>query len=466
MKLFFTTFLCCGLVWSAAAKNVSGPRVEPMAYAPRAEQVLNEVWNEICKRNYDQNLDRKFHDRVFKYYLPEARKCTSDVQLAALLNKMAAEIGQSHIGVIPPSSSEFKRAVSKSRETQKTEKKTKPEAAEKVKTDSGKINETDAEKPEPDRTAADNTDQPADVGLKPCVIGNKMYVLRLRPGFPAEQAGIKPGDQIISINGTKMRPELTADFPWTKLADVMLAGNPGSKVKLETVSGSGKPQTVVLIKRPNGCKWFKFGVMPRTFSDFEEKILPGNIGYIAFTAFFPEQISNVQNAVKGNLKNTDGLIIDLRDNIGGLLVATQWLAGWLTVKRVASGTLIISGTKLKPVSYPQPECYKKPLAILVNAGSFSCAELFPAAMQDAKAATIFGQRTMGKCLPSTFFILPSGFKLQTVHGDHIRANGERVEGKGVTPDIPVELKLDDLKKGQDTVIDAARKYLINLKKSQ
>ncbi|MCF6175601.1 MAG: S41 family peptidase [Victivallaceae bacterium] len=416
-------------------------------YAKRADKVFNEVWQEICKRNFDRKLAKKFNKKILTEYLPQAKQCRNDIQLAQLLNRMIKELGQSHIGVLPPVSNSFNQAIKISRRNRKRPVVKQPE-------------KKSSHKRQRKVTEPDFIDTPADIGLTPCNIDGKLYVLQLRSKFPAELAGIKLGEQIIAIDGVKLTPDKPAPVSWSRITSLMLSGYPGTTVNLTMQRYNGKQYSLKLKRRRNGFKWFKLGVMPKFFSEFELKILPGNIGYIRFSAFLPEEISKISRAVNHELKTTDGLIIDLRDNVGGMILATQWLAGWLYGKPVPIGSLKMHGATLKPVSYPQVNGYRKPLAILINDGSFSCAELFPAAMQDAKAAKIFGSSTLGKCLPSQFLVLPSGFRLQTVFGDHFRTTGKRVEGIGVTPDVQIKLDPKQLRHGRDSVIEAAREYLI------
>ncbi len=89
----------------------------------------------------------------------------------------------------------------------------------------------------------------------------------------------------------------------------------------------------------------------------------------------------------------------------------------------------------------------------------SAAEIFAAGMQDAKRAKIIGERTAGKCLPSIFIKLKTGFRLQTIAGNCTRANGEEIEIKGVTPNIKLKMKYKDLIQGKDSILEEARNVL-------
>jgi carboxyl-terminal processing protease len=165
-------------------------------------------------------------------------------------------------------------------------------------------------------------------------------------------------------------------------------------------------------------------------------------------------------AIIGKLRNIKGLIVDMRGNIGGLLMYPPWLAAWCCPETVFFGKLIMHGTPLEPRSFPQSKCFKGPLAILIDQDSYSCAEIFAAGIQDGKFAKLFGTTTSGKCLPSVFLKLPSGFRLQTITGSILRVNGKQIEKIGVKPDSKVILNADCLRKGHDNVIEKARACLI------
>ncbi len=425
---FVLFFACLPLVAAAGAEAVSKQNKASDATARHAVAVLDEVWTNIKKSHFDQNFEKDYRDSIYNKYLPEIKKAGNDTQLAGILNRMVKEFGQSHIQVLPPVNELEVMALS---------------AAEK--------------NVEP--VTLNSQDVPADVGIIPCIAENRLCVSRTVKGSPADAAGIKAGDCIISINGLKLDPSIKSYIPWDTLTSFMLAGMPESRVSLVTANSNGIKKEYMLTRKPNGFNWFKFGAMPRTYAAFYSETLPGNIGYVHLTAFFPEQITSFVKAITGNLKGVRGLIIDMRNNIGGVVILPQWLAGWSCPQVIKMGKLQLKEATLTPSSYPQQQCFKGPVVILINEGTASAAEIFAASMQDSKTAVLFGSVTSGKCLPSQFLRLPSGFRLQTIFGDYERENGKRIEQLGVTPDVPVTLKLSDLRNNTDTVREAAAKYL-------
>ncbi|MEI8245827.1 MAG: S41 family peptidase [Lentisphaerota bacterium] len=421
--------LICLLSAAAAGAEVYKPDSSSASFSKRAVTVLDEVWANIKKSHISADFEKDYRERIYNKYLPEINKAGNDTQLAGILNSMVKEFGQSHILVLPPVNELEIMAL---------------RAAEK--------------NAEP--ASLNTQDVPADTGIMPCIAEGRLCVLRTAAGSPADAAGIKAGDYIISINGLKLDPSAKSYIPWDTLASFMLAGMPESKVPLVIVNRNGIEKEYKLTRKPNGFNWFQFGAIPRTYGAFYAELLPGNIGYVHFTAFFPEQITSFVKAITGKLKDARGLIIDMRNNVGGIVILPQWLAGWSCPTAIKMGKLQLKETTLTPSSYPQQQCFKGPVAILINEGSASAAEIFAASMQDSKTAILFGSTTSGKCLPSQFLKLPSGFRLQTIFGDYERENGKHIEHIGVTPDVPVVLKLSDLRSNTDTVREAAAKYLL------
>ena len=399
------------------------------SFSRHAVAVLDEVWTNIKKSHTSVDFEKEYRAGIYNKYLPEIKTAGNDARLAEILNRMVKEFGQSHIQVLPPVNELEIMAL---------------RAAEK--------------NVEPVPLKAQ--DVPADVGIMPCITEDRLCVLRTVIGSPADAAGIRAGDYIISINGLKLDPSVKSYIPWDTLASFMLAGIPESKVSLVTVNSSGIEKEYKLTRKPNGFNWFQFGAIPRTYGAFYAEVLPGNIGYVHLTAFFPDQITSFVKAITGKLKDVRGLIIDMRNNVGGVVILPQWLAGWSCPTVIRMGKLQLKETTLTPSSYPQQQCFKGPVVILINEGTASAAEIFAASMQDSKTAVLFGSTTSGKCLPSQFLKLPSGFRLQTIFGDYERENGKHIEHLGVTPDVPVTLKLSDLRNNLDTVREAAAKYLV------
>jgi C-terminal peptidase prc len=404
----------------------------------RAKQVLNEVWNEVSRRHFDKNFKQQ-HQKLYKKFEPVILKCRDDKKLSREINKLLRALKQSHIALMPPVSASFSKAMSTIRKNTAPNKSKKRGSRKKT---------------------APPLDLPADTGITLSQSNNQICVTRIRKNSPAAKAGIKMGDVILAINKIVLHPEKKLYVGWPLIARALLSGQPGSKVTISILDGKDIKRTVILTRQVNGERWFKLGVLPRSYSDFYATILPGKIGYIQFNEFSTPMLLHFRKAITGKLRNIKALIIDMRENIGGMLMYPPWLAAWCCPETVPFGKLVIRSTTLQPKSFPQAKCFRGPLAILINNYSYSCAEIFAAGMQDAKKARLFGTTTSGKCLPSMFFKLHSGFRLQTVMGNIVRVNGKGIERIGVKPDKKVILSIESLRKGQDNVIETARRYLL------
>jgi carboxyl-terminal processing protease len=108
----------------------------------------------------------------------------------------------------------------------------------------------------------------------------------------------------------------------------------------------------------------------------------------------------------------------------------------------------------------------KPLAILVDAISASTSEMFAGAMQSLGRARIFGAATLGEVLPAVYDKLPNGDLFLHAFGDFRTAKGDRLEGRGVIPDSPVELTREDLLAGRDAVFEAAAEWIARQRKTE
>ena len=167
---------------------------------------------------------------------------------------------------------------------------------------------------------------------------------------------------------------------------------------------------------------------------YKAERLSETVGVLRFSAFVPEVVKRFRRDLKTCFAGCRGIIIDLRGNPGGVMEVATYLASWCTPERIGLGTMTIDGTPLTSRSAPQKGAFKGKIAILIDGDSCSTSEIFAAAMQDAGAARLFGAASPGQCLPSLIVPMPDGSRLQLAFGDVRRANGDRIEGVGVTPD--------------------------------
>ena len=243
------------------------------------------------------------------------------------------------------------------------------------------------------------------------------YVVISEPyqGFPAQKAGLRAGDKIIAINGKPAKG--LSSLAVSKL----LKGNPGSSLKITIRHyGTTKDTTLQLtreqIKIPNVPFYGVVG---------------DNIGYIRLNQFNPNAANDVRNAFIDLKENHDikGVIIDLRNNGGGLLNEAVKIAN-IFVKK--GQTIVTTKGKLAAnnMDYktPGPALDKKiPLAILVNGNTASASEIVSGSMQDLDRGVIIGQRTFGKGLVQNTVAIPYGGKLKITIAKYYIPSGRCIQ---------------------------------------
>jgi carboxyl-terminal processing protease len=166
-------------------------------------------------------------------------------------------------------------------------------------------------------------------------------------------------------------------------------------------------------------------------------------------------------------RRSDGIVIDLRGNPGGLAAMLMGISGHFVAERKPLGTMKTRESELRFVANPRMvsatgepvQPYDGPVAILVDGLSGSASECFTGGMQSIKRARVFGQVSMGQALPALFQSLPNGDVMIHAYGDFVTADGTRLEGRGVVPDDIVPLLREDLLAGRDRTLEAALAWI-------
>ena len=298
------------------------------------------------------------------------------------------------------------------------------------------------------------------------VIGTRGdYVIVSEPyeGFPADKAGLRSGDQILSINGKDAKNYKTDQV------SAMLKGKPGTevdvKIKRRLKGGKEDEFTVKMMREEIKIKNVPYFGM-----------LNDHIGYIRLGGFTDRAGAEVKSALE-NLENTHhltGLVFDLRGNPGGLLNEAINVANVFVDKNIQ---IVSTKGKIEEwnksfTSLNEPVDLKIPMVVLADGGSASAAEIVSGSLQDLDRAVIIGQRTFGKGLVQSTrslpyngklkittakYYIPSGRCIQALNyaernadGSAVRTpdslkvafktkNGRKVfDGGGIDPDIAVE----------------------------
>ena len=240
-------------------------------------------------------------------------------------------------------------------------------------------------------------------------------------------------------------------------------GAPGKTASVQVRDGNENVRTLALARRAPPGEATRLGNLPELIAEFEQRMLPGRVGYIRLSMFLAPVAQPFTDAVRGFVRDdARGIIIDLRGNPGGVGGLVMGMGGhFIRDKGKSLGTMKTRESQLEFVANPRGPgaLFDGPVAILVDSLSFSTSELFASGMQQVRGARLFGQQTGGMALPSIIEVLPNGDKMQFAIADLLTPDGHRIEGSGVAPDVEVPLRKEDLLAGKDAALDAAEDWI-------
>jgi len=236
---------------------------------------------------------------------------------------------------------------------------------------------------------------------------------------PAEQAGLKSGDLIEKADSTALKGLSLEE------ASLKVKGEIGTSVVL-TIKRENEELTFT-IKREN----IKIPIIEKDYLD------DGKIGYLKFNMFTDNssaEFNSVLNEFKQ--KNVKGVILDLRDNSGGLLAECEKIAS----NFIPSGILLWTRNRdgvTEPLKIKGQE-FNLPLVVLINNGTASAAEILTGVIKDYNVGTIIGENTFGKGVIQQIFNLPGSYTLKVTVEEYLTPDKIEINGKGITPDITVQ----------------------------
>ncbi len=262
------------------------------------------------------------------------------------------------------------------------------------------------------------------IGVELTIRNGVLTVISPVVGTPAYRAGIKPGDQILAIDGNSTR-DMTV-FEALRL----LRGEKGTKVRI-TVK-SAKDSSLREIELTRAVVKIK---------SVEYELLGKNVGYIKIIQFNGNSADEFLNSFKNmSEKSGDtmkGLILDLRNNPGGLLDQAVEIADYFIEK----GVIVSIKGKEQAKNYFATEgvvVKDIPVVVLVNGGSASASEVLTGALKDHKVATVLGTNTFGKGSVQTIVELEDGSGIKLTTALFYTPDGKKINSVGITPDVTVK----------------------------
>ena len=250
---------------------------------------------------------------------------------------------------------------------------------------------------------------------------NTIEVIMPIKGSPAEEAGILAGDIIVSVDGVEYNAESI------DTAANNIKGKEGTVVKLQ-------------ILRKQELKSFEITRRKVITNPVEAKKLENNIGYIGITSFDEETSSSFKIKFEELKKQgITSLIIDLRNNGGGLVDQTLKIADYIVPK---GKELLVTVDKDKNEKIEKAEkdvMIDMPIVVLVNKSSASASEILAGALKDLDEATIVGTNTYGKGVIQELLTFKDGSGLKVTVQEYYTPNRNKINGVGIQPDVVVEL---------------------------
>ena len=397
------------------------------AASPEDMASFDKVWQTIKDRHWNLEATGVDWAAMKEKYRPKAEKAENRTELHDVINGMIGELGQSHFHVYG----------------------------------SGSFNELEG-------LVGDFSEGgPGTLGIQVALVDDQVYVVDLTD--EAAKQGLSVGCRILELQGKPLAPVVTkikdvyssvaqSRLYLTRTLNSLFEDFAGKTKKLKVADGGKTFEVSLTTSKPAGEPKQLLN-LPTIYFEYESRVLPSNVGYMAFNVFIPEVKTRFDNETLKTFAETDGMIIDLRGNGGGIGFIAVALANRLLSENAKLGVMNNTGGSLNFAVFPQKPIYDKPLAVLIDGGSASTSEIFAAGLQDLGRARVFGTRSAGAALPSIIELLPNGDRFQYAIADYVSEGGRHLEGNGVKPDEETPHTAKSLGHKQDAAMEAALAWI-------
>jgi carboxyl-terminal processing protease len=282
------------------------------------------------------------------------------------------------------------------------------------------------------------------VGMNVEEVPRGLRVLTVFKGSPAAKGGLEPGDEITAVNGHPLKGVSSEQ------ATTRIKGRAGTPVTLTVVSGKKKPRDVKLMRAKVDVPVVESHMIDRDGR---------KVAYVKLSSFTSGAHGEVGKAVRGLLgKGAKAVVLDLRDNGGGLLNEAVGVSSIF----IPEGKIVTTRGRTRPERVFEATGSSIPtkirVAVLVNGESASASEIVTGALQDRDRATVVGTHTFGKGVFQEIKKLSNGGALDITVGEYFTPKGRNLggggpkRGAGITPDVKAE---DNDKTKRDEALDVA-----------
>jgi carboxyl-terminal processing protease len=266
------------------------------------------------------------------------------------------------------------------------------------------------------------------VGIEVDINDGWLTVLRVMPGGPAARAGVQPGDRLLTIENTSAR-DLSIDEALSRMR-----GEPGTQVHVQ-LRRRGVDTSIPLLLTRDIIR----------IEAVEGRLLADRVLYVQLRVFQEDTAAQLRRVIDEAVEHAAksggvrGVLLDLRDNPGGLLssailVADEFLRdGVIVSTRGRGGKLLRENSASAAGTRPD-----WPMVLLVNGYSASASEIVAGALHDHRRAVLVGTRTFGKGSVQNVIDLPDGSAMKLTTALYYTPNGTSIQAKGIEPDVVIE----------------------------
>lgn len=262
------------------------------------------------------------------------------------------------------------------------------------------------------------------------------------PDSPAQRAGLLSGDLILEVEG---KPTATMNL---QEAVLKIRGPRGAPVRLLIQHREKKdPVEVVIVRAEIKVETVRYE-------------MKGEMGYLQVTHFTERSSADFRRALVALVeRGAQGIVLDLRNNPGGLLPAVVEMGDELLEEGIVLYEVDNQGQRKEWRSRPGGAATRLPLVVLVNQFSASGSEVLAGAVQDRGRAKLLGTKTFGKGSVNTIHLLSDGSALYLTSARWLTPGERLIEGQGLVPDLVVEAPEEELRQGKDPQLDRALEFL-------
>lgn len=445
----------------AEVAPVSATALSP-AYATEAERrkTAETVWQLIADRFYDPAMNGVDWAAVRSRAVPRAAAATSDAAFYRELKAMAASLRDSHTQVLTPRETIDRRRFTTTR-----------------------------------------------VGVMFGLLDGRLAITEVEPGTPAAFAGVRPGDAVLALGAPDAPTRIDAAFIQAALAavtgaDASDAGGPGAsppesgarpaltdeqrvlravqRVLRPLAITSGRPAQPIYFELERAdASTLRLTLTPDRVTRppvAELRWLEGEVALIRFTRFAQEVRPDLERALDAAVR-ASAVIVDLRGNGGGLIGQYRWFTGQF-FESASPAMRELRRDRAEPNAQRETEMrvgpggsrtrapLTQPIAVLIDPRTASSAELTAVTLREQRGALLVGAATCG-CVVAVpdVHVLPDGGEVRIAETGFRSMRGARMEGEPTEPAVRVAPSLADLRAGRDTVLDEARRRLLERMRS-